>query len=233
MVHMVKKTIDEFKLLLGDSTRSEQDYQDFIEKHTELFAPPFIQNHGIHFDFLISKFPLDTSRVSDLAYLTKSTIRWWFVLLELESAHKPLFTRRGKPSEGLKDAIAQVDDWKNFVHRHGSEVIRRIQPILYPLKKNKVYFKYAIIIGRNAELENNQSNRDMLDALQRDDLRIVTYDTLISSASYSLPSTKNIVRLEREKFRIKYMHKCPENIFAFLTPEQISVTNTNALSNVT
>lgn len=89
---MIKnKIIREFKLLLESPEVNEQDCQDFLEKNSELIYTPFLLNHGLHFNSIISKFPLDTSLISDLVYLSKSSNSWNIVFVELEHPNKNFF----------------------------------------------------------------------------------------------------------------------------------------------
>jgi hypothetical protein len=78
--------------------KGEQAAQDFIEAHTELFFPPHLLNHRIHLDLLVSKFRLDTTLVTDFAYLTKSSAEWYIVFVELEDPSKQLFTKKATPT---------------------------------------------------------------------------------------------------------------------------------------
>ena len=53
---------------------------------------PFLLNHYLHMNCVISKFKLGNEFVTDFAYLTKSSDYWEFVLVELEDAKKKIFT---------------------------------------------------------------------------------------------------------------------------------------------
>jgi Domain of unknown function (DUF4263) len=80
-------------------------------------------NHGLHFDVMISKFPLDTSLKSDFAYRTKSTGEWYLTLMELEHPSKAIFTNNKVPtfSANFNAAIGQIDGWKAFIEQHSDE----------------------------------------------------------------------------------------------------------------
>ena len=146
--------VNEFRALLESDEVTEQDCQDFLEKNTELiYTNPFLLNHWIHFGSIISKFPLDTSLVTDFVYLTKSSDVWHIVLVELEHPHKKLFRNNPDtivPAADLTEAIAQVDSWRDFIHKNHNEVIRRLNPLRKGgLADNPVFFKYLLVIGRS------------------------------------------------------------------------------------
>lgn len=73
-----------------------------------IFIPmPFLLNHHLHMNCVISKFKLGNEFVTDFAYLTKSSDYWEFVLVELEDAKMKIFTN---DKENLKLKEEQV--WK-------------------------------------------------------------------------------------------------------------------------
>ena len=73
--------IEKFKIFLDNEKNLENDIQKFLEKNTELIPLPFIENHGLHFNLVISKFKLGNEYITDFAYLTKSSIKWLLVLI--------------------------------------------------------------------------------------------------------------------------------------------------------
>lgn len=213
----------EFRRMLGDKSLIEQRYQDYLERNTEFIWTPYLLNHRLHLDCVLSKFPLDTSLVTDFAYLTKSTTKWWVVLIELETPHRRLFTKANKPSSDLTAAITQVNEWRIFINRNSAEVVRRLDPIRRPLPHNKVSFKYVLVIGRSTELE-TQARKDALDELCRDDFTILTFDSLLSAAKSEKSDTKNILQLTKNIYEFKYMHMLPELFFSWIPHEHFRLS---------
>jgi hypothetical protein len=219
--------IGKFYELLSTENVTEQDCQDYLELNSELIFAPFLLNHWIHFGAIISKFPLDTALVTDFAYLTKSSDFWHFVLVELEHPNKQLFrTNPGQivPTAELTTAIAQIHTWQDFVHRNSNEVLRRLLPLRKPLTNNPVIFKYLLVIGRSEQKSKNQRMRDRLARLGNNDFLICTYDSLISAYQESPKLKKNIIRMIRNRFDIKYLHGEPGAMFAHLTPEDLIIS---------
>jgi hypothetical protein len=219
--------VKNFEILLSDDNISEQKCQNYLEKHSKLIYVPFLLNHWLHFNAIISKFPLDRSLISDFAYLTKSSNFWYFVLVELEHPQKRLFrTQNGQiiPTAKLTAAVAQIHAWQDFVRKNNSEILRRISPLKKPLTNNPVYFKYLLVIGRREQRVSGQLARDRLSSLGSKDFFICTYDSIISAYQECPIFEKNIIRLKRDKYEFKYLHTEPNGMFAYLTPDDFSMT---------
>lgn len=80
--------IERFRSALEDDSLNENDIQRFLEENSELISTPFLLNHHLHFNVLISKFKISDGLISDFAYLTKSSDFWDLVLVEIEDPKK-------------------------------------------------------------------------------------------------------------------------------------------------
>lgn len=80
--------IERFKHKLDDISLNENHIQNFLEENTELISTPFLLNHHLHFNSIITKFKISDGLISDFAFLTKSTDFWHLVLVELEDPKK-------------------------------------------------------------------------------------------------------------------------------------------------
>ncbi|WP_414574631.1 Shedu immune nuclease family protein [Anabaena sp. CCY 9402-a] len=219
----------EFQELLNRDDVTEQNCQDFLEKNTELFYTPFLLNHQVHLSSIISKFPLDTSLVTDFVYLTKSSDFWYVVLVELEHPNKALF-RNDKnkivSTSEMTEAMSQIYSWQEFIAKNKNEVLRRLNPLLIPiqLRANPIFFKYLLVIGRSEQKSVNQGMRDRLANLCNDDIHICTYDSLISYYKHSPRLKKNVLKLSKNYFEIKYLHQEEPLLFDCLLPEILKIT---------
>jgi hypothetical protein len=87
--------ITEFTQLLDSPPPSgrqkEQVVQDFLENHSVLIPTPNRLNHQLHFDVIVSKFPLSTELITDYVYLTKSSDTWRVTFVELEMPDKKIW----------------------------------------------------------------------------------------------------------------------------------------------
>ena len=213
--------IKRYEDLLARADASEQDYQEFIEDNTTLFYPAHELNHGVHAGALISKLQLDTTLTTDFAYLTKSSAVWWAVLVELEHPTKQLFTREGKASAQLNAAIHQVRTWRTLVKRRQSEMVARFDPLRKPLTRNKVLFKYVLVIGRTTEFQADQAKVDAFEELQQDDFRVVTYDSLLSNYKHRPNAVLDVLSQKGQKFTFKKRHRDDTRIFTWLSSNDI------------
>lgn len=99
-----------FEKLIAEPKANENAIQAFLEAHTMFLPKPDILNHQLHMNCVIAKFPIG-ERSTDYAYLTKSTVEWQLVLVELEDSSKKIFKASNK-NDGFtvefSDAIAQM-----------------------------------------------------------------------------------------------------------------------------
>lgn len=221
----------------GDKSVDESTMQDFFEHHTALFPTShFMQNHGLHFNSFVSKFSIGPY-VTDFAYLTKSTVEWWVVLVEIENPHKKLF--KGNPDHAdftadYTQSRQQIRDWKAFIEDHKNEVVDTLHRIRKPLEYNKVSFKYLMVMGRRDEIEHSEARRRALAEESNGDLKIITYDTLLSDYERQrrIPVEGLMLTMyDRDRFRCKYLpsdaeHKYFETIetdglFAYMSCDDI------------
>ncbi len=174
---------EEFTKLISDSKTNESMIQEYMEQHTELI--PFaahILNHGIHMKSVISKFPIGKDYITDFAFLTKSTICWNLVLVEIEDSNKKMFITRSETdfTAQFNHAYSQIQSWKAHIERDDCEVKKQIEKIRKPLEDNIVRYKYVLVYGRDEELKGSDRRRQMLLQKCSDDIRVMTYDSLIS-----------------------------------------------------
>ena len=222
------RLVDGFKQLLEASPGDENAIQSYLEEHTELIVTPLLLNHGLHLNAVISKLAISASLISDFAYLTKSTVSWRLVLIELEPASTALFTKKKNlvtESAALKDALAQVRTWRDELNRSSDAIRKAVLPLLCPpqMRANRLEFGFVLIVGRDAELLSNQEHRDRFASYEADDgLIILTYDSLIRGAQLERP--KDVLAARGRGFRMKHLNTEPSNTFGFLGPNELELT---------
>lgn len=227
------KLLERFENLLSSppppSKKKEQVVQDFLEENTEFIPTPNLLNHHLHFQAIVSKFPLGTELITDYVYLTKSSDTWLITLVELETPEKIIFNNSLKTtvfSAEFNAALNQVRSWKIFVDKNRLETLRKLEPLLRPtsMQRNPIRFNYQLIIGRsgdkNRSIERKEHFRNLIDET---DINIMTYDSLINRYKHNERFKKNVLRLSRLQYEFKYMHIEPENVFAFIGPEHLSL----------
>jgi hypothetical protein len=209
--------------MLDDSSLSEQKYQEFYEKYPGYFYAPFLLNHDVHMDWIISKLPIDTSLTTDFVYLTKSSAEWWICLVEFETPHKRLLNKDNSISSDLSKGLAQIQSWKDFIVRSGQEVIRRIDPLMHPLNGNKVSFKYILVIGRSKSLDTIKK-RDAFSSLSNHDTRVLTFDSFRSGSLSNRRFSKSMLTLSKDRFKFKYGIKDPSNLINWFKPDAFDLS---------
>ncbi|WP_024336410.1 Shedu anti-phage system protein SduA domain-containing protein [Desulfotignum balticum] len=227
--------VQEFCAILNSDAppgkKKELVIQDFLELHSELIPTPNLLNHRLHFNAILSQFPIDTSLVADYVYLTKSSDTWRITFVELEVPDKRFFSSNKKQvdtSSAFNKALSQIRSWQVFLEEHKDEVMRRLEPIWYPLnmRKNPVTFEFQLIIGRSAEKNSHQSKLATLKKIREESsVEIMTYDTLISYFKNGPRYKKNILALTKDKYRFKHLHVEPHHVFSYVPADSLILTS--------
>lgn len=169
-------------LQLVENNALEPELQAFLERRTEFLVLPYLLHHGLLDDVVISQFPLDTSLVTDFTYLTKHSSELRVVFVEIERAGKTLFkTSAPYPTEHseLTAAVAQVKTWAEFLERSRAEVLRRLSPLMRGLSPIPIDFRYVLVIGRDTQLDLDNSLRQRWAKEPIPGMCCVTWDTLL------------------------------------------------------
>src|SRR3989440_13023983 len=99
---------------LLDQQCDEQAYQDFIEKNTALVPREFIQNHGVHLDVVFRKLSLAADYTTDFFYLSKSSVDWNCILIEIEKPQSKYFKDDASTNfhPDFHTALEQINRWR-------------------------------------------------------------------------------------------------------------------------
>lgn len=224
--------LDEFKELLDDNNTTEPDVQRFLELNSVLIPTPIMLNHGLSHNAIITKFKLGNEDITDFVYMTKSTVEWYVVLVELENPHKTIFkVDLTKPefTAEFNNAVDQVLSWKVYIDENKPQVLKQLEKIRVPLEDNKVVFKYVLVIGRNSQVENFEKRRRMFaEKKNSDDIWLMTYDSIINS-NYLRGKEHIILSPKGEQgFLIKYLPTHSEHIetslFSYVSHDFLSLS---------
>jgi len=220
------------KTLTGRSkSKNENEIQKFLEKHTELIPLPFILNHRLHMNAVISKFRIAEHLVADFAFLTKCSDFWHLVLVELEASNKRIFTKAGQKivfHNEFNKAYDQILSWRSYILDYQNFVKQKISCLLMPPKMgiNPIRFKYVLLIGRNKE-KNTSTKSKLFAQKNSDDIRVMTYDSLISNYNSEYSAQKIILAHHGEGFKIKTLTDVDTYMFAYLGPDHLHITKTD------
>ena len=224
--------IEKYYKMIEDKNNNENQVQEFLENHTAFIPMEFLLNHQLHMNCVISKFKLGNEMVTDFAYLTKCSDYWNFVLVELETPKKTIFTNNPNSvyfSAEFNNAYDQITSWKSYIEKNKDYVLKKIDKLMQPINDYTVWFKYVLVIVRNEEKDNFEKRRAMFAEKSRNDFRVMTYDSLASQYRCSSRSNDKIIVLSPWKdqgFKIKKMpnKKIDTSLFAYLTPEFLEVS---------
>ncbi|MDE0002260.1 MAG: DUF4263 domain-containing protein [Rhodospirillaceae bacterium] len=168
---------------LLDADKLEAAYQTFIEKHTSLVPREFELNHGIWASMVFRQLPLGSSYKPDFAFITKSTVQWRCVFVEIERPGFKFFgTSKETPFDPhFNQALQQIGRWRAWFEEDGlAKATQVFGPMLtFPQARDPVDVRFVLVYGRAAELESNPQRRSWVRAEQREDLRIMSFDGLV------------------------------------------------------
>lgn len=110
-----------------------------------------------------------------------------YVLVEIEAATRPLYTKAGNPSRELTHAVQQVEDWLQWVEDAAQYIQTKLPGIADP--------ECLVIIGRrlkDTKLEAKWKRKQRMHA--KSGITLMTYDDVLDKARRQLV---NLRRLER------------------------------------
>lgn len=214
----------EYRALL-DRGADEQTYQSFIESNTELIPREFVMNHGVWCDLVFRKLRLGSSYICDFAFVTKGSMRWRLVLVEIERPDKPFFRRSTlRLHSDFARALEQVSDWRSFLSR---DLIGFVTDTLgavatFPQIADPGEVKFVLVYGRRGEFESNPLRKAKLAAQETDDLRIMSFDSLVENLAakedlYLAVRRNEFVDILSDRF-------ISETPFVYLEPENIRIS---------
>lgn len=211
---------------LLDKKLSEQSYQRFIETHTEFVPREFLQNHGLHFQIALRKLSFGADYKSDFFYFSKSSDDWHAVLVELEKPQSRFFRHATNVlHQDFQSAIQQINSWRAWLaNANNAESFLRSTLIHSPphMAINPTAFKYVLVMGRRSEYEQNPQRRAIVRAQEREDFKIVTYDSLAENIDRHYPL---YIGSKRNEFiDIAGDHVLDSMIFSWMDASQLRVT---------
>jgi hypothetical protein len=158
--------------------------------------------------------------------LSKSSADWNGVLVEIEKPHSRYF--RDNTNEFHADflkALQQIGQWRGWFsnsENHSAFFNTTLSHVRLPLEKNPCHVKYVLVFGRREEFETNSTRRQLISAQERDDFKILSYDSLFEDLN-----SKNelYVGIRRNEFLEIISDKfIREDIFAWMSPETLQIT---------
>jgi len=176
--------VSEFSKLVNEE-HGEQTYQAFLEAHPQFIPRLFIQNHGLHHDLIFSKLSIGSEYKTEFCYLAKSSCDWNCVLIEIEKPSSKYFKAKNEFHADFNHALGQIERWRMWFESSENRnyfTNEILGPVRYPLDGNPCSIKYVLVHGRRSEYEGNNVRMGLRRTQKRDDVMILSYDSLIEGA---------------------------------------------------
>lgn len=139
---IVRKIVRQWRRLL-ETKMPEEAYQSFLSDHAGLFLARDYDDELI----VISKLRLGSDCVVDFVRThDESSAGICFEFIEIETPWAKPYTKRGRPSARLAEAIQQVQDWKTWMRENRYET-HKILPFYNKGLERDRRFEYTILIG--------------------------------------------------------------------------------------
>lgn len=221
----LKEQIDLFYELI-ERNESEQKYQEFLEKYTKFIPRQFVQHHGIHLKLALSKTSLGGELNCDFLYLSKTSKDWNCVFIEIEKPYSKYFKDGADEFHSdFQQGLNQINKWRSWLSQNGNRdgFLNSINYIMgQGWLGNPCHFKYILVTGRSAEFSQNSQRRSLISACERDDFKILTYDSLAEGIDqkpelYIGAKKNNHIKIISEKFN-------DESLFSWIPPEMLRIT---------
>ena len=209
---------------------SEQTIHEFFEKHSEVFPLPFYIGHHLQWDALISKFPLDTSLITDFVYVTRTSNTFLVVLVELEKPSKRIFTPKDRQiaiSPEFAAAQGQIFGWQSYVRDNRKAVLDRLSRMM-PRGEwgGTIDFRYVLVYGREAEFIGRQDRKDRFNSFSDQEIHYLTYDSVWGRFERNQePRKRHILKLIKDRFTFKVLADQETHIFGRLGPDRFKVSS--------
>jgi len=169
-----KKILDEWKQMLDDVTLKEQDYHAYLQRHPSVF----LTNARSY--IAISKLNLGTDYQTDFVVPHEGYSEGTkYEMIEIETPHTELFTRKGLPTEKFNSALQQIRDWKRWLIENRYPFSKQLPSTNTKVLKDS-NLRFKIVIGRRTENQQHLEKRDQI-ALQ-EGVEIISFDRLTDMA---------------------------------------------------
>lgn len=216
---------DQYIALLNEE-KGEQDYQSYLEENTEFIPRHFVQNHGIHFSLLIRKLKISNDMITDFAFLSKSSIGWNYVLIEIEKPQSRFF-KPGTilPHNDFLQGISQIKSWQAWFKDPGNKAHFESQLLFLkkPITQAPVTIRYILVTGRRSEYENSPEKIRIINSFEDHDFKIMSFDSLAENIEHNHALYLGVRKQGAIEIQTKTL--LDKNIFDWCDESTIHLTN--------
>jgi hypothetical protein len=161
-------------MLLGNPSTKEQQLHEFLRTH-----PVALDPHG---SCVMSEVKLGYDYRIDLIIQYKLEDKR-LLLVELEKATLPIFTKSGRLRSHVTHAIQQVEDWLQWWHEHPNDIPKTLDGSIPP--------QGLVVIGRSEQLD-DRAKRRLLHLNHNRFVKVITYDDLLDRIESLVESLQSL-----------------------------------------
>ena len=176
MEDLITKYIDKL-----DEELEEKEYQDFLEANTKFIPRHFVQNHGVHMSLVLRKLKISNDMVTDFVILSKSSIGWNYILIEIEKPSSRFFKSGSTDVHSdFMRGVNQIKSWQTWfsMSENKAHFEAQLSFIKKPISNTPVDIKYVLVTGRRSEYENSNEKIHTIRAYESADFKIMSFDSL-------------------------------------------------------
>lgn len=220
-----KELRDEYLALL-EGGREEQIYQRFVEENTRLVPRDFVQNHGIHLNLILRKLCFGADYKTVFFFLSKSTDDWNAVFIEIEKPTSRFFKNSSQEFHSdFVHALQQINAWRAWLSIDANKqgLTNQLNTIRVPatMQRNPTHCKFILVFGRRAEYQDSELRRSRIHAEEREDFKIITFDSLAEGLE---AKSELYVGVRRNEFiDIQNDEIVDDNLFRWADPNMLTV----------
>lgn len=189
----------QFEDLCNQPDSTEESFQKFLERNSNLIPSHFIEHHGYDLHTVYQKVPMGNDYVSDFMFITKNSANWCCVHIEIEDPRKPIFKEDGDFNAKYSSARTQVKKWEAWFHKaeNKSQFESNIKKaLLCNLRDNPINHRFILVYGRKSEIDSN-CKKELWSVEKNSDssFYVMTWDSLFDSDHRKL----NIAKFVKHK----------------------------------
>lgn len=159
-----------------EQAKNETDIGKYLKKNLDLIR--VLNEHSWNCVISRAEFPIGAKYKADFIILSACSGYWNCVLIEMQSPCDKIFNRNGEASRELREAQRQVQEWNMYIETNKSAFRDQLADLagdrpafcsnadIHHLAKTElrdpktvIYFKYKVLIGRRAFLDEDKNQR--------------------------------------------------------------------------
>lgn len=128
---------------LIEMNSNENLYQEYLELNREFIPLTFLLHHGLHLDIIFTKYPIQESHTTDFMFLTKTSVNWRAVLVEIEKPSSKIFKKNSNEFHGdFLHAKDQILNWQTRLSQKGAADVfkHHLKTLMIDMDDNPIEF---------------------------------------------------------------------------------------------